>query len=205
MVSKRRNQARRRPRTAQRRTLRRAPRNSRGTRRGTIKNAGTEPSIARVIARGVKELVSGTPIIGGVLGSLADFVFKAVGVSQTDMSKYAIGTPVSADVSITRLYSRFQIYPVALLVGSRAALPTDTNRAVTTPYLDGRVISMTVTIRPENAVLYRQGEWHLSIQPYFNVTDDPDQGGIASQKPPYEEAMRRCYLSTTGQRRNHLR
>lgn len=198
MVSKR-NQARRRPRTAQARTTRRrtnTSRRGRSTRRGDVRNAGTEPSVAKVIARGVKELVSSIPVMGNTLGSLADVAFKAFGLSQTDMSSAVTGTKLSViSTDVTRLYSRFLIYPAALLVGSKAALPSDTNRAVTTPYCDGRVISLTVTIRPTNAVLQRQGEWHLSIQPYFNVTDEVN---LTNKVAPWEEQMRRCYLSTSG-------
>lgn len=134
--------------------------------------------------------------MGNTLGSLADVAFKAFGLTQTDMSSAVPGTKLSViSTDVTRLYSRFLVYPAALLVGSKAALPSDTNRAVTTPYCDGRVISLTVTIRPTNAVLQRQGEWHLSIQPYFNVTDEAT---ITNEVAPWEEQMRRCYLSTTG-------
>lgn len=200
MVSKR-AQARRRPRTAQKRRIRRGTatsRRGRSTRRGDVRNAGTEPSIARVVARGVKELVSSIPVMGNTLGSLADLAFKAFGLTQTDMTTAKPGQKLSIIATdVTRLYARFLIYPVALLVGSRVTLPSDTNRAITTPYCDGRVISLTVTIRPTNAVLQRQGEWHMSIQPYFNVTDEKYLTS-PYKSAPYEEAMRRCYLSTSG-------
>lgn len=207
MVSKR-NAARRRPRTAQRRAARRAPRR-RQSQRGDVRSAGTKPSVGKIIARGVKELVSSVPVIGPILGSLADVTFQSFGLSRRDLYAYGPGSTIpstAGDVAICRMYTRFDVFPAALLVGSKVALPSDTNRAVTTTFVDGRVISLTVTLRPSSAVLTRQGEWHLSIQPYFNVTDydqsgDPNinqPGGISSQYPPYEEAMRRNYLSTSG-------
>lgn len=140
--------------------------------------------------------MSSVPIIGTSLGQLSDLAFKAFGFTEVNLSGgVPPGTTISLDAKVTRLAARFLVYPCALLVGSKAGIIADNNRSVITPYCDGKVIHLTVTVRPTSQILDRQGEWTLAINPFFNVTDE---GNLSTDEYPSESSLRKAYLSTTG-------
>lgn len=157
-----------------------------------------KPSFGTMIAKGTKDVLSTVPIIGSVLGDLADYAFKFLGLTNINLANKGEGSQLdSADVKVFNLQARFQVTPVVLLVGSKLAIANDfASREVLCAYRDGRIISLTVTIMPTNYVEFRQGDWTMSLNPYVN--DNDVSFGVAGNGPISESQMRRAYMSITG-------
>lgn len=155
-----------------------------------------QPSIGRLIAKGVKSLVSSVPVVGDVLKDVLDFGFKAFGV--TNLRASSSGQLIAAEVANTALVARFHITPACLLVGSRNCVQVDMGRKVMTQYHDGRVKSLSVRIQPTNTLASRSGDWSLAIQPFFTVEDRNAAGLALSKWHPTEQGMHHMYLSTSG-------
>lgn len=68
---------------------------------------------------------------------------------------------------------------------------------VISQYLDGRVVSLTITAEPVNEVSSRQGSWTISFQPYFNI-NDTNRDGFTGNWLPTENSMMHQYACVTG-------
>lgn len=172
--------------------------NRRRRRPGKVGN----PSVGRLIAKGVKSLVSSVPVIGGVLENVADFAFKAFGITKvksvvSTTNKVLHYSFNEAEVQNTAVCARFHVTPASIVVGSRSCIQIDMGRKVMTQYRDGRVVSITIKIQPINPMGKRGGDWSLAIQPFFDATD-AEGAGFKDTWYPTEQGMHHMYLSSTG-------
>jgi len=172
----------------------RVPRKQTTQRRRTKRRVGN--GVGKLIARGVKSLVSTIPVVGSFLGDISDFTFKAFGISNESITlNSSLKDVVVRNVS---LCARFNITAAAILAGSRTSLAVDMGKAILSQYSDGRVISLTVRIIPSSILSKRSGDWHLGFQPFFN-NDDENRGGIKDADwMPTEQGIHRTFLSATG-------
>lgn len=178
---------------AKRRTKSRARRPPRRRRNRKVRSLGAaQPSIGRLVATGVKNLLSLVPAAGPALASIADFAFKTIGLTSSEPVQLKFEQATTYNYAVA---AKIQIKPVILLVGSKAAVQWDADRKIGTAYRDGRVISITIQIRPGNKMMDRNGEWTLSFQPYFA---DEDANG-ATGNVPILDSMMRTYMTRTGQ------
>lgn len=175
------------------RNRRKAPSKRRAGRRG--RRAVGRPSIGKLVATGVKSLLSSVPAVGSVLSEIADFGFKALGVAT---SVSVSGSKFSAsEVRFINLCARFDVRRSILLVGSRSCIQADSDRKVYSQYTDGRVVKMTIKILPINISEQRSGDWSLSFQPFFSP-DDYKSPALDNASMPSAQGMKHMYLSTTG-------
>lgn len=162
-------------------------------RRRATRTSQAKPALGKLIAKGVKSLVSSVPVIGSVLDSVADFAFKAFGITNSTLERAFD----AVQVDHTALVARFHITPACLLVGSRNCIQIDMGRKVMTQYRDGRVINVTVKVQPINPVSKRNGDWSLALQPFF-ASEDRGAAGLSSTWNPTEQGMHHMYLSVSG-------
>jgi len=135
------------------------------------------------------------PYAGATLANVADFAFKALELTAPATLKSA--TANDADASIIALVARFEIRVSSLIVGSRDVIQRNMHDTILSQYLNGRVISLTITADPVNEASSRQGSWTMSFQPYFN-TSDTTRNGFTESWLPVENNMMHQYKCVTG-------
>lgn len=151
-------------------------------------------NIGKLIGTGIKSLISSIPMVGPVLSDIADFAFKSIAVTKDNLK---IGDVVKPDdLKHCCLAASFLIKPSAILCGSRACV-TDLNKRIISEYIDGRVISMTITVFPSGAFGQRNGDWHLGFHPLFNESDI-DSKDFKDPSQPTEQGIHHMYMSTSG-------
>lgn len=122
--------------------------------------------VADLVTSGVRTLVAALPF-SSVVSPLAEIFLTSIGLS----GKVVDGSFVS-DVSIIGLSSFFAITYVNILARSPLVDLTDTMpQWADVPYRDGRLISLTITVRPSSILSKRQGKWAMAFIPRRETTD----------------------------------
>lgn len=152
----------------------------------------TSPTLGRTIATGVKSLLSYIPGAGSVLSPIADFAFKAFGLIQTE-----VGTPLLNDEPshLFSLVSHIQLTLLTIISGSEIAMQNSANRSIRLAFDEGRLIHMTITVAPNNAMEKRGGNLFIGFNPYFNE----DNSSVPKYAiVPNEQSIHRMYRSASG-------
>lgn len=161
--------------------------------RRTVKRRSTS-NIGKLIGTGIKSLISSIPLVGPVLSEFADFAFKPISISKDN---FKIGDIVNPeDLKHCCLAASFLVKPSAILCGSRACV-TDLDKRIISEYIDGRVISLTITVFPSGAFGKRSGDWHLGFHPLFNESDKTSKD-FSEPSQPTEQGIHHMYMSTSG-------
>lgn len=154
-----------------------------------------QSGLGRIIATGAKSLISSIPVVGTTLASIADFGFKAFGL--TTVSKPTVGSTLSGDVRQSSLVARFEITPASILAGSKGCVQLDMGKKIISQYAEGRIININIEIIPVGDLNKRAGDWHLAFQPYF-CPGSSSEAGVNSIWLPTEQGIHHMYISRTG-------
>lgn len=131
-------------------------------------------SLGNVVINGVRTLL---PLLPGgtALKSIADMVFKSVGLT-TEMftdGVFVYGTlniyscAAVATIGLENIVSRSP-----LVVRSTESASTNINKIkFSSPLIDGRLLNLSVTCRPDNSVSARRGKWGLCYVPFRSSAD----------------------------------
>lgn len=153
----------------------RAKAKGRKGRRGRRVAGGTGPRASRgigsLIASGVKNILSylpGAPL----LQNIADFGFKALGITKAELAVNQSYTNVST--SFYGMGARFCINCVPLLLGSSVGcrgVNTTGKPIVRVDFSDVRVAELIIRLNPLGEQAKRGGEWSLGWSPYYDRED----------------------------------
>lgn len=176
---------------------RKSQKKSKALRRYRRPRAATQSGLGRVIASGVKSLVATIPVVGDTLKNVADIAFKHFGFTTKDITLTKGSSFSAVETKQLALVSRFWLTPATILAGSKGCIQVDMGRKIMSQYCEGKVRVVTIRVNPSGQLAKLQGDWHLSLQPFFS--DDSDhEPGIASSWLPTEQGIHHSYLSTTG-------
>lgn len=176
---------------------RRSKRKNQNRRRRIQRSRGsrsTQPSLGRLFASGVKNVISLFPG-ATVLGKVADIVFKGLGL--TDAS---LGDSFEGDVEVFGMMTVFTISLVNI-VGNSRAVATSVSGAegsFSTPYRRGRLVSLDITFKPDGVISSRAGQVLFGFQPFVDETDVASWTGAALNQWPTERGIRSMYMSRIG-------
>lgn len=154
-----------------------------------------KPSLGRLIARGVRSVVSVLP--GSTLTApIVDFVLRGFGYGKVKIDKEQ---SVVSDLRVIGLYGGCELTYTSLLCNSRATVlngyAEDGRRQALCNYDECRLIEVEIILTPSNKVSSRSGNVAMAFQPYFTseyLAAAPDLAAINF------ETMRRFHLSVSG-------
>lgn len=147
---------------------------------GAVNSAKSSSGLGRLIARGVKNLISylpGAPI----LKQIADFGFKAVGLTELELTTaHLVGVKVTdVETYYVALASKFCFSVIPLVMSSQAGVRR-MGKYATDPKLREEVVldatayriyDLEIIVNPVDKVSSRAGEWTLAFMPFYTNTD----------------------------------
>jgi len=164
-----------------------------------VQRGPAAPRLGELVATGVRKLISylpGAPI----LDSIANVVFKGLGVSDTYVSA---GKSFNGDVKFTGLMSHFVISPVNIMAGC-PNFPAvigkvggvEGKSCVITQFQSVMVRDFWIKVIPTNRFSDRQGDWTLGVTPFYRGSSAKDFSAVLDARNPVN--VDRMPYSATG-------
>lgn len=144
-----------------------------------------QPSLGNLIAKGTMSLLSYLPA-GEGLKPIADYAFRSFGWSSSMTNGFDADTTLKLGVG-----ARFKISYAALALNSHLGITNNTTshnmtKTYTSQFYDARLISLTITLRPINALAERQGEIAAVFLPFMS---DADEKFVVAGIPSYRDVQ----------------
>lgn len=142
-------------------------------RRRPTRRVEKSQGLGTAIATGVRNLISYLPG-SSVIAPIADFALKAFGFTRVIVENNGVYT---ADTSICAVCTRFCVNYVNILVGSRNVVRDtiltngSTRPRILSPWLEARLIEVSISIAPVNVASKRAGQWALGFKPFLSDID----------------------------------
>lgn len=151
-------------------------------------SATQRPSIGRLAAYGVRSVLGMLP--GAPFTTkLADFVFKSLGVSKS-VNVDIKSSKITADQTfIVSTATSFVITPGNILASTKLMYNSDDGHKCSR-YSASRVLSLTVSVSPDNIVSQQAGEIVLGLSPFWEIDTTSTNG-----RYPTAEGVSGMYLS----------
>lgn len=162
------------------------------------RRAGNRPTrslgLGSSIAHGVRNLIASIPGVSAFT-PIADYALKAFGFSNLKCSDGVY----EGDADIGALVSRLCISYVNILTSSREVMRISDGKgriAISTPWLEARLLELTITVSPTNPVSKRSGVWSIGFKPFYDENDHKKE--MDKTDPPGRIGMLGYPLYTTG-------
>lgn len=191
---------RRRPRKKQaRRQQRRKPQSG-------ATSATRASSTGTLIARGVRTLLSAVPGTWSVVGKLADFGFKLLGITSATDDEIRNSNQKAVLTEITGLGARFCISGIPIIAGSSAGVRVSGFVTPEHPYQSSivleakeiRVLELELIVNPVNKTSNLGGNWSVAFSPFYTEHDFQAMMDPASATVPVQSTAARYPYSVSG-------
>jgi hypothetical protein len=163
-----------RPRRKVRATVPKKKQVRRARRKAAAPTGGTRNPFTGLLVTGIRSLVAALPL-STFLTPITDLILSSIGIAPKNSPVETNGITAFDGVSIYGMCGMVMIKYTNILIRSSMAAVNTTKGSrswVDTPYTDAKLVSITITITPDNKVQNRSGRWGIVFLPFREKNDE---------------------------------